>query len=104
MGTRAAKQAGRLPINKMEWAEGPIVLKGSRRKMPDSSMLLKARMILKLVPLLVLIALVQPASAFQIRRVVADSGVVLRLHGDVTAGHYPRLKPLLQDHSLHRLH
>ena len=38
--------------------------------MPDSSMLLKARMILKLVPLLVLITLVQPAIAFQIRRVV----------------------------------
>src|SRR5258708_19345534 len=100
MGTRAAKKAGRLPINKMEWAEGPIVLKGSRRKMPDSSMLLKARMILKLVPLLVLIALVQPASAFQIRRVVADSGVVLRLHGDVTAGDYRRLKTILQDDSV----
>jgi len=84
----------------MEWAEGPIVLKGSRRKMPDSSMLLKARMILKLVPLLVLIALVQPASAFQIRRVVADSGVVLRLHGDVTAGDYRRLKTILQDDSV----
>lgn len=68
--------------------------------MPDSSMLLKARMILELVPLLVLIALVQPASAFQIRRVVADSGVVLRLHGDVTAGDYRRLKTILQDDSV----
>src|SRR5258708_17937552 len=100
MGTRAAKQAGRLPINKMEWAEGPIGLKGSRRKMPDSSMLLKARMILKLVPLLVLIALVQPASAFQIRRVVSDSGVVLRLRGNVTAGDYRRLKTILQNGSV----
>jgi len=39
-------------------------------------MLLEAKMIFKLIPLLVLIALVQPASAFQIRRVVSDSGVV----------------------------
>ena len=42
--------------------------------MPDSWMLLKARMIFKLLLILVLIALVQPASAFQIRRVVAELG------------------------------
>ena len=64
-------------------------------------MLLKAKMILKLVPLLlVLIALVQPASAFQIRRVVSDSGVVLRLRGNVTAGDYRRLKTILQNSSV----
>jgi hypothetical protein len=63
-------------------------------------MLLEAKMILKLIPLLVLIALVQPASAFQIRRVVSDSGVVLRLRGDVTAGDYRRLKAILQNGSV----
>jgi len=64
-------------------------------------MLIKAKMILKLVPLLlVLIALVQPASAFQIRRVVSDSGVVLRLRGNVTAGDYRRLKTILQNSSV----
>jgi hypothetical protein len=64
-------------------------------------MLLKAKMILKLVPLLlVLIPLVQPASAFQIRRVVSDWGVVLRLRGDVTAGDYRRLKTILQNGSV----
>src|SRR2546421_3894323 len=62
-----------------------------------SPMLLEAKMIFKLIPLLVLIALVQPASAFQIRRVVSDSGVVLRLRGDVTAGDYRRLKTILQN-------
>jgi len=60
-------------------------------------MLLEAKMIFKLIPLLVLIALVQPASAFQIRRVVRDSGIVLRLRGDVTAGDYRRLKTILQN-------
>jgi hypothetical protein len=84
----------------MERAKGPIVLKGPRRKMPDSSMLLNARMILKLVASLVLVALVQPASAVQIRRVVTDSGVVLRLRGDVTAGDYRRLKMVLQNGSV----
>jgi len=63
-------------------------------------MLLEAKMILKLIPLLVLIALVQPASAFQIRRVVSDLGVVLRLRGDVTAGDYRRLKTILQNGSV----
>jgi hypothetical protein len=63
-------------------------------------MLLEAKMILKLIPLLALIALVQPASAFQIRRGVSDSGVVLRLRGDVTAGDYRRLKAILQNGSV----
>jgi hypothetical protein len=65
--------------------------------MPYSSMLLKARMILKLAASLVLVTLVQPASAFQIKRVATDSGVVLRLHGDVRAGDYSRLKSILQN-------
>jgi hypothetical protein len=43
------------------------------------------------------LALVQPASAVQIRRVVTDAGVVVRLRGDVTAGDYRRLKMILQN-------
>jgi hypothetical protein len=65
--------------------------------MPESSMLLKARMILKLAAPLVLVALVQPASAVQIKRVGTGSGVVLRLRGDVKAGDYGRLKSILQN-------
>ena len=65
--------------------------------MPDSSMLLKARMILKLAASLVLVTLVQPAGAFQIKRVATDLGVVLRLRGDVRAGDYGRLKAILQN-------
>jgi hypothetical protein len=42
--------------------------------MPDSSMLLKARMILKLAASLVLVTLDQPAGAFQIKRVATDFG------------------------------
>ena len=60
-------------------------------------MLLKARMILKLAAPLVLVALVQPASAVQIKRVGTGSGVVLRLRGDVKAGDYGRLKSILQN-------
>src|SRR5258706_699027 len=59
-------------------------------------MLLKPRMILKLVVLLVLVTLVQPAVAFQIRRVGTDSGVILRLRGDVRVGDYRRLNTILQ--------
>ena len=51
----------------------------------------------KLAVPLVLVALVQPASAVQIRRVVTDSGIVLRLRGDVTDGDYRRLKNVLQN-------
>jgi hypothetical protein len=65
--------------------------------MPDSSMLLKARTILKLAASLVLVTLAQPAGAFQIKRVTTDSGVVLRLRGDVRAGDYGRLKSTLQN-------
>jgi hypothetical protein len=60
-------------------------------------MLLKARMTLKLAAPLVLVVLLQPASAVQIRRVATDSEVVLRLRGDVTDGDYRRLKNVLQD-------
>jgi hypothetical protein len=45
-------------------------------------MLLKPGIILKLIASLVLVTLVQPASAFQIRRVGTGSGVVLKLRGD----------------------
>src|SRR3954447_12093490 len=57
---------------------------------------LKAKMISGLAPLL-LAALLQPADAVQIRRVVTDAGAVLRLRGEVTAKDYGRLKDLLQD-------
>jgi hypothetical protein len=57
-------------------------------------------MVLKLVALLVLIALLQPASAFQIKRVGTDSGTVLRLRGDVRDGDYGRLKSILQNGSV----
>jgi hypothetical protein len=60
-------------------------------------MLLKPTMVLKLAAPLVLVALVQPVSAVQIKRVGTDSGVVLRLRGDVRAGDYGRLKAILQN-------
>ena len=63
-------------------------------------MLLKPGIILKLIASLVLVALVQPASAFQIRRVGTGSGVVLKLHGDVRAGDFGRLKMILQSGSV----
>ena len=62
-------------------------------------MLLKPGIILKLIASLVLVALVQPASAFQIRRVGTGSGVVLKLRGDVRAGDFGRLKMILQSGS-----
>jgi hypothetical protein len=63
-------------------------------------MLLKPTMVFKLVALLVLIALLQPASAFRIKRVGSDSGTVLRLRGDVRDGDYGRLKSILQSGSV----
>ena len=63
-------------------------------------MLLNPTMVLRLVALLVLIALPHPAGAFRIKRVGTDSGTVLRLRGDVTAGDYRRLKKLLQNGSV----
>jgi hypothetical protein len=63
-------------------------------------MLFKPTMVLKLVALLVPIALLQPASAFQIKRVGTDSGTVLRLRGDVRDGDYGRLKSTLQNGSI----
>jgi hypothetical protein len=63
-------------------------------------MLLKPTMVLELVAVLVLIALLQPASAFQIKRVGTDSGTVLRLRGDVKDGDYGRLKSILQNGSV----
>ena len=63
-------------------------------------MLLKPTMVLKLAAPLVLVALVQPASAVQIKRVGTGSGVVLRLRGDVKAGDYGRLKSILQNRAV----
>jgi hypothetical protein len=65
--------------------------------MPDSSMTLKARIILKLATPLMLVALANSAAAVQIKRVGTESGVVLRLRGDVRIGDYGRLKTILQD-------
>ena len=48
-------------------------------------MRLHARTMLKLIVPFVLVALVQPAIAVQIRRVVTDSGS-FKLRGDVTDG------------------
>lgn len=62
--------------------------------------MLRAKMMRKLIAPLVLVALVQPAWAFQVRRVATDSGVVLRLRGDVRAGDYRRLKMILQSSSV----
>ena len=63
-------------------------------------MLLKTRMMLKLVAPFVFLALVQPASAFKIKRVSTDSAVVLILRGAVSVGDYHRLKKLLEDGSV----
>jgi hypothetical protein len=64
------------------------------------AMFLKPTMVLKLAPLLVLISLLQPASAFKIKRVETDAGPVLKLLGDVRDGDYGRLKSALQDGSV----
>jgi hypothetical protein len=64
------------------------------------AMLLKPTMVLRLVAFLVLIAVPQPARAFQIKRVGTDSGTVLRLRGDVREGDYSRLKSILQNGSV----
>jgi hypothetical protein len=62
--------------------------------------MLKAKMMPKLIAPLVLIALVQAACAFQIRRVGTDAGVVLKLRGEVRVGDYRRLKMILQNSSV----
>jgi len=63
-------------------------------------MFLKPTTILKLAALLVLIPLLQPASAFKIKRVETVSGLVLKLRGDVREGDYGRLKSALQNGSV----
>jgi hypothetical protein len=63
-------------------------------------MLLKPTTVLKLVALFAPIALLDPASAFQIKRVTVDAGTILRLRGDVREGDYGRLKSLLQNESV----
>src|SRR5712675_3605318 len=79
---------------------GPIVVSGLGRQMPDSSMTLKARIIHKLAAPLMLVALTHPAGAFHIKRVGTESGVVLRLRGDVRVGDDGRLKSILQNGSV----
>jgi hypothetical protein len=59
-------------------------------------MLLSVKMTIRLAAAL-LFALVQPAGAFQVKRVTTDAGAILRLRGDVRAGDYGRLKAILQD-------
>ncbi len=57
-------------------------------------------MTLMLVVPLMLVSLIQPAGALQIKRVHTDFGIVLRLHGDVRIGDFRRLETALQDASL----
>lgn len=59
-------------------------------------MLLSVKMTTALAAAL-LLPLVQPASAFQVKRVATEAGVVLRLRGDVRLGDYGRLKAIMQD-------
>jgi len=58
---------------------------------------LYARLILKLFAPIVLVGFIQPAIAVQVRRVVTDAGIVLRLSGGITNGDYLRLKHILQN-------
>jgi len=63
-------------------------------------MLFKSTNVLIVIALLVLIAFHKPASALQIKRVVTDCGLVLKLRGDVRDGDYSRLKSILQTGSI----
>lgn len=63
------------------------------------AMLLKSNMELK-VAILMLIAILQPAKALQIKRQSTDFGTVLRLRGDIKDGDYTRLKSILQTGSV----
>jgi hypothetical protein len=63
-------------------------------------MLVRSKMMLMLVAPLVLVLLIQPASALQIERVRTDLGIVLRLRGEVRTGDFRRLETVLQDASL----
>lgn len=60
-------------------------------------MFLKPTTVLKLALLLVLISFLQPANAFEIKRMQTGSGLVLKLRGDVRDGDYGRLKSALQN-------
>jgi hypothetical protein len=75
-------------------------MRATKTRPAARAMFLKPTMVLKLVPLLVLIPLLQPASAFKIKRVKTDAGPVLKLRGDVRDGDYGRLKSALQDGSV----
>jgi hypothetical protein len=60
-------------------------------------MFLWAKMMLKLVAPMLLTCLIHPASALEMKRVRTDSGIVLRLHGDVRIGDFRRLQTVLQE-------
>ncbi len=55
---------------------------------------------LKVIAILLLIAILQPANALEIKRLNTDFGTVLRLRGSVRDGDYGRLKSILQDGSV----
>ena len=57
-------------------------------------------MVFNLVALIVLVALIEPASAFNMKHLRTDFGTVLRLRGDVRAGDYNRLNRLLQNEAI----
>jgi len=79
-------------------ADCPYV--AGRRTQKVSSMLLSGKMLLKLATPLVLLLLMEPATALQLKRVRTDLGFVLRLRGDVRTGDFRRLETSLQDASL----
>jgi hypothetical protein len=60
-------------------------------------MLLKSNMKRNVIAILLLIAILQPANALQIKRLNTDFGTVLRLRGDVRDGDSGRLKWILQN-------
>jgi len=63
-------------------------------------MVFKPRAVFTLFAVLALIAVHKPASAIQIKRVVTDAGLVLKLRGDVRDGDYSRLKSILRSGSV----
>src|SRR5215212_7051986 len=98
---RPIRQSGRLDVNQHGAAafnECPYAT--LRKNAESSSMLLRSKMMLMLVAPFVLVLLIQPGTALQIERVRTESGIVVRLRGDVRAGDFRRLETALQDPSL----
>src|SRR3984885_15058334 len=75
-------------------------MRATKTRPAARAMFLKPTMVRKLIPLLVLIPLLQPAGAFKIKRVETGAGPVLKLCGDVRDGDYGRLKSALQNGSV----